>query len=101
VIRNIKLKIVRFTAQTLVYGVEKHNIHGVAIAVTNPARAVVDCFKYRNKIGLDVALEALKEGWREKRFTMDELYRAARVCRVSNVIRPYVEALVLCLLLSI
>jgi predicted transcriptional regulator of viral defense system len=93
-IRNIQLKIVRFSTASLLYGVEKHKIHGVPVPVTKPAKSVADCFKYRNKIGLDVALEALKEGWREKRFTMDELHRAAKVCRVLNVIRPYVETLI-------
>jgi hypothetical protein len=58
------------------------------------AKTVADCFKYRNKVGLDVALEALREGWRERRFTMDELWRYARICRVANVIQPYAEAIV-------
>jgi hypothetical protein len=51
-------------------------------------------FKYRNKIGLDVALKALKEGWKMKKFTMDELMHYAEICRVKNVIHPYVEALI-------
>jgi len=93
-IGNIQLKIVRFSRPSLLYGVDKHNIHGMPVPITNPAKTVADCFKYRNKIGLDVALEALKESWRQKRFTSDELYRAAKVCRVTNVIRPYIEALV-------
>ncbi|MFW2372637.1 MAG: type IV toxin-antitoxin system AbiEi family antitoxin domain-containing protein, partial [Gammaproteobacteria bacterium] len=59
-----------------------------------PAKTVADCFKYRNKIGLDVALEALKEGWNNKRFTMDELFHYAKICRVQNVMRPYLETLV-------
>jgi len=54
---------------------------------------VADCFKYRNKIGLDVAIEALREGLRYRRFTADELYRAALVCRIWNVMRPYAEAM--------
>jgi len=54
---------------------------------------VADCFKYRNKIGLDVALEALREGWRARRFTMDELWHYAKICRVANVMRPYLEGL--------
>lgn len=75
-------------------GVEERIIDGVSIKVFNPAKTVADCFKYRNKAGLDVALEALREGWREKRFTMDELTKYARICRVSNVMRPYLESLV-------
>ncbi|MDO9390523.1 MAG: hypothetical protein Q7U71_01985 [bacterium] len=60
--------------------------------VYNPAKTVADCFKYRNKIGLDVALEALKEGRRARKFTADELTKYARIDRVLNVIKPYMEA---------
>lgn len=88
------LRIVRFSGQSLTYGIEEHVIDGVVVRVTNPAKTIADCFKYRNKIGLDVALEALREGWRGRRVTMDELFKAARVCRVERVIRPYAEALV-------
>jgi hypothetical protein len=58
------------------------------------AKTVADCFKYRNKVGLDVSLEALRAGWRAKRFTMEEIGRFARICRVEKVMRPYLEALV-------
>ena len=61
--------------------------------VFSPAKTVADCFKYRNKLGLDVALEALRDCWRKRRATMDELHRAAAVCRVGRVIRPYLESL--------
>jgi predicted transcriptional regulator of viral defense system len=88
------LRIVRFSGQALTYGIEEHLIDGVVVRVTSPARTIADCFKYRNKIGLDIALEALRESWRERRVTMDELFKAARVCRVERVIRPYAEALV-------
>lgn len=88
------LRIVRFSGQALTYGIEQHVIDGVAVRVTNPAKTIADCFKYRNKIGLDVALEALREGWRERRINMDEPFKAARVCRVERVMRPYAEALV-------
>jgi hypothetical protein len=57
------------------------------------AKTIADCFKFRNKIGLDVALEALKEAWRDKRVTMDELWRYGQICRVHNVMRPYLEGL--------
>jgi len=87
------VKIVRFSLKSLNYGVETHRIQGVLIRVTNPAKTVADCFKYRNKIGLDIVIEALKEGWRQGRFSMDELHRAAGVCRVSKIMRPYMEAL--------
>jgi len=87
------LRIVRFSGAALSEGIEKHIIEGVAVRVYNPAKTVADCFKYRNKIGLDVALEALRECRRERRATMDEIWRYAVICRVANVMRPYLEAL--------
>ncbi len=64
------------------------------IRVTNPARTVVDCFKFRNQVGLDVALEALKDAWEQRKFTMDEIWQIAQACRMTNVMRPYLESLV-------
>ena len=87
------LRIVRFSAQDLVDGVEGRNVEGVPVRVTNLARTVVDCFGYRNEIGLDVAIEALRDSWRQKKTTMDELYRAALSRRMANVMRPYMESL--------
>ena len=87
------LRIVRFPAPALTEGVEGHAVEGVPVRVTTPARTVVDCFVYRNKVGLDVALEALRDCWRQRRATMDELWQAARACRMANVMRPYLEAL--------
>ncbi len=87
------LRIVRFPAQALTEGVESHDVEGVPVRVTNPARTVVDCFAYRNEIGLDVALEALRDCWRQKRATMDQLHRAAQSRRMANVMRPYLESL--------
>lgn len=87
------LRIVRFSGETLTVGVENHIIDGVPVRVTSVARTVADCFKFRNKIGLDVALEALQEAWRAKRVSMDELWRYATLCRVANVMRPYMESL--------
>ncbi|XOV83492.1 MAG: AbiEi antitoxin N-terminal domain-containing protein [bacterium] len=87
------LRIVRFSGEALTVGVEDHVIDGVPVRVTNAARTVADCFKFRNKIGLDVALEALQEAWRAKRVSMDELWRYATLCRVTNVMRPYMESL--------
>ena len=88
------VRVVRFSGRALVEGVEIHRIEGVDVRITSVAKTVADCFKYRHKIGLDVALEALREAWRERRLTMDELDHFARVCRVARVMRPYVEALV-------
>jgi predicted transcriptional regulator of viral defense system len=87
------LRIVRYTGDALTAGVETRRMEGRPVKVYGPAKTVADCFKYRNKIGLDVALEALREGWRSRRFTMDELDHYAAICRVQRVIRPYLEAL--------
>lgn len=86
------LRIVRFSGKALTTGVEAHKIEGVTVRVYGPAKTVADCFKYRNKIGLDVALEALRDYRRQHPGGMDELWRLARICRVSNVMRPYLEA---------
>lgn len=88
------LRIVRFSQATLNAGVEKHQIEGVTVHVYSPAKTVADCFKYRNKIGLDVAIEALRECWQSRRCTMDDLWHYADICRVRNVMRPYLESLV-------
>jgi predicted transcriptional regulator of viral defense system len=87
------LRIVRFSGAALTDGVEEYAIDGVPVRVTSVARTVADCFKFRNKIGLDVALEALQEAWRAKRVSMDDLWRYATLCRVTNVMRPYMESL--------
>jgi predicted transcriptional regulator of viral defense system len=87
------LRIVRMSPSTLKAGVERVRVDGVPVPVFSAAKTVADCFKYRNKIGLDVAMEALREGWRLKRFTMDELWRYAAINRVANVMRPYLESL--------
>lgn len=87
------LRIVRFSGDALTAGVEEHLVDGVGVRVTSVAKTVADCFKYRNKIGLDVALEALREAWNAKRVKMDELWHCAQVCRVANVMRPYLEAM--------
>lgn len=87
------LRIVRFSGDALVYGVESHVVEKVPAQVYSPAKTVADCFKFRNKIGLDVAIEALRDCWQQKRATMDQLWEAAGVCRMTNVMRPYFEAL--------
>lgn len=87
------LRVARFSGPALTEGVELHDIEGVAVKVTSVAKTTADCFKFRNKIGLDVALEALKEAWRAKRVTMDELWHYGQICRVQNVMRPYLEGL--------
>lgn len=93
-LRYPPLRIVRFTGHALTEGIEHHLIEGHDVPVYGVAKTLADTFKFRNKIGLEVALEALRESWRERRFTIDELDRFAEICRVDHVIRPYVEALV-------
>lgn len=87
------LRIVRFSGAALTEGVDEHVVDDVTVRITCIAKTVADCFKYRNKIGLDVALEALREAWHEKRMTGDDLWRYAKVCRVANVMRPYLDSL--------
>lgn len=87
------LRIVHFSEATLTAGVEEHQIEGVTVQVYSPAKTVADCFKFRNKIGLDVAIEALRECRRDRRCTMDDLWHYAEICRVRNVMRPYLESL--------
>jgi predicted transcriptional regulator of viral defense system len=88
------LRIVRFSGAALEYGVLAKKVEGVPVRVYNPAKTVADCFKYRNKIGLDVALEALRDCYRQRKATMDELWEAAKVCRVARVMQPYLESIV-------
>ena len=87
------LRIVRFSSAALESGIEEYQVEGVTVPVFTPAKTVADCFKYRNKIGLDVAIEALRECWRSQRCTMDELWKYAKVCRVQNILRPYLESI--------
>lgn len=93
-LRHPPLRLMRASGAALTEGVESHRIEGQAVRVYSVSKTLVDCFKYRNKIGLDVALEALRDGWRARRFTMDELDSAAAICRVQRVMRPYIESLV-------
>lgn len=76
------------------FGIQEYVINGVTVKIYSPAKTVADCFKFRNKVGLDVALEALREAWRSRKVTMDELVEAAGVDRVSKIMRPYLEATV-------
>ena len=87
------IRIVRFSGVALTAGIEEHQVDDINVQVTNAARTVADCFKFRNKIGIDVAIEALQEAWREKRVCMDDLWHYAKILRVNNVMRPYMESL--------
>jgi len=88
------LHVTRMSGDALSQGIERIKIDGVEVPVFNAAKTVADCFKFRNKIGLDVAMEALREAWRGKKVTMDDLWRYAAIDRVSEIMRPYMEALV-------
>lgn len=88
------LRIIRMSGEAITQGVVVVDVGGTPARVFCVAKTVADCFKFRNKIGLDVALEALREAWRARRVTMDELWRYAEICRVANVMRPYMESLV-------
>lgn len=86
------LRTVRFSPATLAAGVETRLLDGTTVRVTDVAKTVADCFKFRNKIGLDVALEALREARRANKASADALWRYAKLNRVTNVMRPYLEA---------
>jgi predicted transcriptional regulator of viral defense system len=86
------LRTVRFSEAALAAGVETRQVDGAEVRVTSVAKTVADCFKFRNKIGLDVALEALREARRTRKASADELWRYAKINRVTNVMRPYLEA---------
>jgi len=88
------LAIHRFSGKALLEGIEKHKIDGVNIRVYSAEKTLADCFKFRNQIGLDVALEALKFYRARKKVNMKAVTHYARICRVENVMKPYLEALV-------
>ena len=89
---GLPVRVVRFSGPMLTCGVETREIQGLPVQITSPARTVVDCFRYRNKIGLDVALEAMREVLATRRASIPEILRIAEVGRVRRVIEPYVEA---------
>lgn len=87
------VRIIRLSGEVLHYGIQEKEISGGTIRVFSPAKTVADCFKFRHKIGTDVALEALRDCYRQKKASMNQLWEAAKVCRVANVMRPYLESL--------
>jgi len=87
------VRIFRFSGDALRFGIQKKQISGLEIRVFNPAKTVADCFKFRHKIGMDVALEALRDCYHQKKASMNDLWKAAKICRVANVMRPYLESL--------
>lgn len=91
-VEHPSLRPVRMSGRALSEGVQSMRIDGLDVPVFNPAKTIADCFKYRNKIGIDVALEALRDGWEQRKVSMDELSYYADIDRVSNVMRPYMES---------
>lgn len=89
---DMPVRIIYLSSKAFNEGIEKHDIDGVEVKVYSPAKTVADCFMYRNKIGLDVAIEAMRDCLGQKKCSVDEIWKYAKVCRVSNVIRPYLEA---------
>jgi predicted transcriptional regulator of viral defense system len=87
------MRVVHVSGEAFTAGVEEHALEGQKVRVYGVAKTIADCFKFRNVIGMDVALEALSEGWRERKFKMSDVAEHARICRVWNVMRPYLEAI--------
>ena len=92
-LKHPPLRVFWFTGRSFTEGIETHKVDGIRIRVYSPEKTLADCFKYRNKIGLDTVLEALRLYRSRKRPNVDELMKFARVCRVEKVMRPYLEAL--------
>lgn len=89
--KGLNLEVVKLTGLAFSEGIEEHDADGVPIRVYSPAKTVVDCFKFRNRIGLDVARESLLDALQQKKATRDEIWRLARCCRMARVMRPYLE----------
>ena len=90
---GLPIRVVRFSKKCLTYGIETMEVEGSPMKITGPARTVVDCFRYRNKIGMDIALEALKGSLQQKKTSRDEILRTAEACRVISIIKPYIQAI--------
>ncbi|MGH8745242.1 MAG: type IV toxin-antitoxin system AbiEi family antitoxin domain-containing protein [Burkholderiales bacterium] len=86
------VKLIQYAGDAFTQGIETHRIDQVDLRVYSVAKTVADCFKHRNRIGLDVALEALRDARSRKKVSADDLWRYAKICRVANVMRPYLEA---------
>ena len=87
------LRVLRFSGEALTTGLETRTMGSKQVRVTTVAKTVADCFKFRNLVGLDVAIEALRDALRARATSVDELWKYARLCRVSKIMRPYLEAL--------
>lgn len=90
---DLPIRFCKFSQATHSFGIESYNLPGGPLHVYTPAKTVADCFKYRNKFGVDVAVEAMKDGWKQRKFSLADLAEAATVCRVRKVVQPYLEML--------
>lgn len=90
---QVSLRVTRLSAAAFTEGIETVVLDGAQVRIYNVAKTITDCFKLRSKVGLDVALEALREAWQQRKVTMDDLWRYAKVNRMTNVMRPYLEAM--------
>ena len=90
---DFPLEVTFLSGEAWTHGVMHITVDDLEVPVFSPAKTVADLFKFRNKYGLDVAIEALKEGWRKRMFTADELHLAAEACRVSQIMAPYIEGI--------
>lgn len=88
------IRIARFGEKALTLGVDTHIIDSVPVRIFDPAKTIVDCFRFRNTVGLDVAMEALRMGWRSRRAKPDDIVRYAQALRIWSVVRPYLESVV-------
>lgn len=92
-IDTVQVRIARFSGKAFSEGIQVETIEGVECRVFNPAKTIADCFKYRNKVGLDIAIEALRDGLQQKKATVDELVYYGGCCRVERIMTPYLEAM--------
>lgn len=90
---DLPIRVVRFAEPLLRNGVEGREVHGVTVRITSIPRTLVDCFRYRNKIGVDVAIEALRDALNRRLVVVEAVLRTAEACRMSRVVRPYLEAI--------
>ena len=87
------VRVIHLSGDALTAGSQEHRIQSAVVRIYSPAKTVADCFKFRNKIGVDVAIEALRDCWNKRRATSDALWHYAKICRVANVMRPYLESI--------
>ena len=88
------LRLFWYSAASFECGIERHELDSVQVQIYSPEKTIVDCFKYRKRIGLDVVIEALKTYWNERRGSVDQLMEFAAVCRMTKIIRPYIESVI-------